>query len=100
MLIRDELIDQAYIRDRTDGFDEVRRIAAIYWPQKVEEITGVPAGRPSSTPRGCWERAAHPMILTSRGPEQQSQGVNNTLAYINIALALGAVGRRSAATAV
>ncbi len=33
------------------------------------------------------------MILTARGPEQQSQGVNNTLAYINIALALGAVGR-------
>src|SRR4029077_12161319 len=41
-------------------------------------------------------RAAHPMILTARGPEQQSQGVNNTLAFINIALALGAVGRPGA----
>ena len=29
------------------------------------------------------------MMLTARGPEQQSQGVNNTLAFINLALALG-----------
>src|SRR5207302_1204923 len=35
------------------------------------------------------------LILTARGPEQQAQGVNNTLAYINIALALGAVGELS-----
>ena len=45
VLIRDELIDQAYIRERTEGFDEVRRLAAIYWPQRVEEITGRPGSR-------------------------------------------------------
>jgi assimilatory nitrate reductase catalytic subunit len=92
VLIRDELIDHTYIRNRTEGFDEVRRLAAIYWPRKVEEITGVPEAAIVDTAR-LLGRAAHPMILTSRGPEQQSQGVNNTLAYINIALALGAVGR-------
>ena len=39
------------------------------------------------------------MILTARGPEQQAQGVNNALAYINVALALGAVGKPAAASA-
>jgi len=92
VLVRDNLIDPSFIRDRTDGFEEVRRIAAIYWPERVEEITGVPAEDVVDTARRLGT-AAHPMILTSRGPEQQSQGVNNTLAYINIALALGAVGR-------
>jgi assimilatory nitrate reductase catalytic subunit len=92
VLIRDNLIDSAFIRDRTDGFDEVRRIAAIYWPERVEQITGVPEAAVVETARQLGT-AAHPMILTSRGPEQQSQGVNNTLAYINVALALGAVGR-------
>ena len=92
VLIRDNLIDPAFIRDRTDGFEEVRRIAAIYWPQRVEEITGVPEAAIVETARRLGT-AAHPMVLTARGPEQQSQGVNNTLAYINIALALGAVGR-------
>jgi assimilatory nitrate reductase catalytic subunit len=93
VLIRDDLIHQAYIRDRTEGFDEVRRLAAIYWPRRVEEITGVPEADIVETAR-LLGRAPHAMILTSRGPEQQSQGVNNTLAYINVALALGAVGRR------
>jgi assimilatory nitrate reductase catalytic subunit len=32
------------------------------------------------------------IVLTGRGPEQQTQGVNNALAYLNIALALGQVG--------
>jgi assimilatory nitrate reductase catalytic subunit len=35
------------------------------------------------------------MILTGRGAEQQSQGVNNVLAFINIALALGMPGKPS-----
>ena len=92
VLIRDNLIDSAFVRDRTDGFEEVRRIAAIYWPERVEEITGIPEAAIVDTARRLGT-AAHPMILTARGPEQQSQGVNNTLAYINVALALGAVGR-------
>jgi assimilatory nitrate reductase catalytic subunit len=33
------------------------------------------------------------MILTARGTEQQSHGVDNVLAFINIALTLGLVGR-------
>src|SRR5207248_1386834 len=38
-------------------------------------------------------KARSAMIMTARGVEQQSQGVNNTLAYINIALALGLMGK-------
>src|SRR5438874_4302617 len=33
------------------------------------------------------------MILTGRGPEQQSKGVDTVLAFINLALALGKVGK-------
>jgi len=92
VLIRDSLIDPTFIRERTDGFEELRRLVAIYWPERVEQITGIPEAAIVETARRLGT-SAHPMILTARGPEQQSQGVNNTLAYINIALALGAVGR-------
>ena len=92
VLIRDDLIDAAYIRDRTDGFEQVRQIAAVYWPENVEQLTGVPAAAVVEMAHQLGT-APHPMILTARGPEQQSQGVSNTLAYINIALALGAVGK-------
>jgi assimilatory nitrate reductase catalytic subunit len=95
VLIRDRLIDDAYIAARTEGFDEVRRLAASYWPERVEPITGVPAATIVDTARTLGQ-AARPMILTARGPEQQARGVVNTLSYINVALALGAVGKRGA----
>jgi assimilatory nitrate reductase catalytic subunit len=92
LLIRDDRIDHAYIRDRTEGFDEVRRTVAMYWPEHVERLTGVPEAALIEAAR-LLGTAPSAMILTARGPEQQAQGVNNALAYINIALALGAVGK-------
>ena len=94
VLIRERLIDIGYIADRTEGFDEVRRVVAAYWPERVEAITGVPQTAIIDVARQLGN-AAKPMILTARGPEQQSQGVTNALAYINVALALGAVGKPS-----
>jgi assimilatory nitrate reductase catalytic subunit len=93
VLIRDRLIDTAYIASRTEGFDEVQQLAATYWPERVERVTGVPEAEFVHTAR-MLGTAEHVMILTGRGPEQQAQGVNNTLAYLNIALALGQVGKR------
>jgi len=92
LLIRDNLIDRSYIRDRTDGFDEVRRTVAMYWPEHVERLTGVPEAALIDAAR-LLGTSPSAMILTARGPEQQVHGVNNALAYINIALALGAVGK-------
>lgn len=93
VLVRDGLLDRAYIDRRTEGFAAARAVAAAYWPGRVERITGVPEQQVV--------RAAHllgtaksAMVLSGRGAEQQAQGVNNTLALINIALALGLPGRR------
>ena len=38
-------------------------------------------------------RASNAIILTARGAEQQAQGVANVLSFINLALAMGRVGR-------
>ena len=93
VLIRERLIDTAYIASRTEGFDEVRQLAATYWPERVERLTGVPEATVVDVARRLGT-APRVMVLTGRGPEQQSQGVNNALAYINLALALGQVGKR------
>jgi assimilatory nitrate reductase catalytic subunit len=92
LLVREHLIDEEYIRERTEGFDEALRISAAYWPELVERVTGVPEAALAETAR-LLGAAEQPMVLSARGPEQQAQGVNNTLGYINLALALGAVGR-------
>jgi assimilatory nitrate reductase catalytic subunit len=92
ILIRDGLIDEEYIRERTEGFSEAKAVAATYWPDRVERITGVAEGRLIEAAHALGN-ARSAMILTARGPEQQSQGVNNALAFINLALALGLPGR-------
>jgi assimilatory nitrate reductase catalytic subunit len=92
VLLRDGLVDAAFVYARTAGFDRVRAVAAEYWPERVERITGVAEEALVRAARllGTARRA---MVLTGRGGEQQSQGVANTLAYINVALALGKAGR-------
>ena len=92
LLIRESLIDLSYIDTRTEGFDEVRQLAAAYWPERVEALTGVPQRQLIEAARTLGN-ARTSMVLTARGAEQQSRGVDNVLAFINIALALGKVGR-------
>jgi assimilatory nitrate reductase catalytic subunit len=85
-------VDQAYVDTRTSGFDEVRRVAAGYWPERVERRTGVPA----EDLRRLAERlgtAQRTIILTARGAEQHSTGTDTVSAWINLALALGLPGR-------
>ncbi len=90
--IRDRLIDEAYIAARTEGFDAVRRIAAAWWPDRTERTTGIPAERLTEVAH-LLGRTRRTLILTGRGPEQQSHGVDNVLSFINLALALGLPGR-------
>ncbi len=92
LMVRDEWIDEEFILGNTVGFEQVRSTAASYWPERVERITGVPEAQIIEAARMLGS-AKSAMILTGRGPEQQSQGVNNVLAFINIALALGLVGK-------
>ena len=98
VLIRDDLIDADYIRERTEGFEQVRSLVAAFWPERVERITGVPAAQLVQADR-MLGLAQPAMVLTGRGAEQQSNGVNNVLSFINVALALGKVGRPHSATA-
>jgi assimilatory nitrate reductase catalytic subunit len=92
ILIRDRLIDTDYIAARTEGFDSVRSVAATYWPERVEQITGVPQKQIEKA-ASILGYARKVILLTGRGVEQQAQGVANVSSIINIALALGAVGR-------
>jgi assimilatory nitrate reductase catalytic subunit len=86
------LLDPEFIADRTTGYEAVRRVAASYWPERVERLTGVPVTRLHEAARMIG-RARTAMILTARGAEQQSTSVDNVLAFINLALALGKAGK-------
>ncbi len=89
--VAEGLVDEEFITTRTSGFEAVRRLASSYWPDRVERITGVPVKQLVDAARALGE-APRAMVLTARGPEQQSKGTDTVLAFMNLALALGNVG--------
>lgn len=85
-------IDDSFCATRTLGLGEALAGAEPYTPERVEELAGVPAGalREAAAILVGADRAVY---LHARGSEQQTSGVVNVTAYINVALARGHAGR-------
>ena len=92
VMIVEGLLDEDYIASHTTDFELAKASAAAYWPGHAERVTGVPEAQIIRAAR-LLASARSAMILTARGAEQQAQGVNNALSFINVALALGLVGK-------
>jgi assimilatory nitrate reductase catalytic subunit len=86
------LVDRAYVAARTVGFEPLRRALARYEPAYVERVTGVALPELREAVRLMAE-SPRSMLLSGRGPEQQSKGSDTVVAFTNLMLALGKVGR-------
>jgi assimilatory nitrate reductase catalytic subunit len=86
------LIDRHYIAARTEGFDELRRHLVGIDTTFVERVTGVALDKQRRAVE-LLARAERSMLLSGRGPEQQSNGTATVLAFTNLMLALGKVGK-------
>jgi assimilatory nitrate reductase catalytic subunit len=91
--VLDARLDTEYLARRTTGFDEAWRIAATWWPERVERVTGVSVADQRAAVKLLAD-AENAYILTGRGTEQHSSGTDTVSAWINLALALGLPGRR------
>jgi assimilatory nitrate reductase catalytic subunit len=98
VVVAERLVDTAFLAERTTGYDDVVRSVAAWWPERAETVCGVPAEELRRVARRL--AAASPArggrgvyLLTGRGVEQSSQGTATVTATINLALALGLVGR-------
>ncbi|WP_333737331.1 molybdopterin oxidoreductase family protein [Streptomyces sp. IBSBF 2806] len=92
LIVAEGRVDEEYVRERTVGWEEARAAAMAHWPEYVERITGVSVPQLRETVRlFCEPEAA--MVLTARGPEQQSKGTDTVGAWINLCLATGRAGR-------
>jgi assimilatory nitrate reductase catalytic subunit len=94
VVIHEGLADAAYIAARTTGYDAVVRSVGSFWPERVQSITGVPAGLIRDTARRLADGATKggSYILTGRGVEQHVAGTDTATAAINLALLLGLPG--------
>ncbi|MEV7613721.1 molybdopterin oxidoreductase family protein [Streptomyces sp. NPDC089799] len=92
LVVAEGRTDEEFIAARTTGWAETRAAAMAHWPEHVERVTGVPVPKL----REAVELFCAPptgMVLTARGPEQQSKGTDTVSAWINLCLATGRAGR-------
>ncbi|MFE0648005.1 molybdopterin oxidoreductase family protein [Streptomyces sp. NPDC059534] len=92
LVVAEGRVDEEFVEERTDGWAAARAGAMAHWPEQVERITGV------SVPQlreavAMFCDAENAMVLTARGPEQQSKGTDTVGAWINLCLATGRAGR-------
>ncbi|MEU4082860.1 molybdopterin oxidoreductase family protein [Streptomyces aureus] len=92
LIVAEGRTDEEYVRDRTSGWEEARAAAMAHWPEYVERITGVSVPLLRQAVRMFCE-PGNAMVLTARGPEQQSKGTDTVGAWINLCLATGRAGR-------
>ncbi|WP_435241535.1 molybdopterin-dependent oxidoreductase [Streptomyces cucumeris] len=92
LVVAEGRVDEEFIARRTTGWAEARAAAMAHWPELVERITGVPVPELRRA-IGMFCDAENAMVLTARGPEQQSKGTDTVGAWINLCLATGHAGR-------
>ncbi|MEN2739908.1 molybdopterin oxidoreductase family protein [Microbacterium sp. X-17] len=92
LVLAEGLADLDYLQARTSGFDALRRSVSGWWPERVQEHTGVPVAQLREVARRL-ARGRDTYILTGRGVEQHVDGTDTATAAINLALVLGLPGR-------
>jgi len=91
VIIREGWADEDYIRERTEGFEELRASLASYTPERVSSLTGIPAGKIVEAAR-LYGRAKAASLVYAMGITQHVNGTNNVLALANLAMITGNVG--------
>ncbi len=92
VILTRDLHDKTFVEERTEGFDQFRDVVLGYTPEKVEEITGIPA----ETIVGMAEMyatAGSASILYTMGITQHSHGVDNVKSLANLAMLTGNLGK-------
>lgn len=92
VIIREGLHDQAFIAERTEGFEALAETVAAYTPERVEEITGIPADQLEAAAR-AYATAPSASILYSMGITQHTTGTDNVKSVANLAMLTGNVGK-------
>jgi len=92
VIIRDGLEDKEFIRERTEGFEELRQLVERYTPEAVEAITGVSRADIEAAAR-LFGEAKSACILYGMGITQHTTGTDNVKSVANLLLLTGNIGR-------
>lgn len=95
IILKEGWEDQEFIAQRTEGFDEWRKVVETYTPERVSQITGVPVEDLYTATR-LYATNKPSTIFYAMGITQHTVGHNNVLAIANLAMLTGNIGKPGA----
>jgi formate dehydrogenase major subunit len=96
VVLRDGLIDEKFIAERTEGFDELELLLANYSPEAVQEITGIPAADLEEAAH-IYGEARNACISWGLGVTEHKYGSEVAQLICGLALMTGKIGRAGSA---
>jgi predicted molibdopterin-dependent oxidoreductase YjgC len=95
VIIRENLVDQDFIKNRTENFEACAEAVADCTPEWAEKITGVPAADIEEAAK-IYGSAEHAAIYYTMGITQHTSGTDNVKTLANLALMTGNLGKPGA----
>jgi len=93
VILSEGLANEAFIRDRTEGFDAFAENLQPFSPEAMAPLCGIPAQTIREVAR-AYACASAAMILWGMGISQHVHGTDNARCLIGLALMTGQIGRR------
>ncbi len=94
IIIKEGWLDEEFVRNRTEGFEVLKKHVEEYTPERVQEISGVPAEQLRQAAE-MYARSAASSIVYCMGITQHTVGVDNVLALADLAMVTGQIGKPS-----
>ncbi len=91
VIISEGLHDEAFIAERTEGFEDLREAVAPFTPERVQEIAGIPADDLRTAAR-LYAQNKPAAILYAMGITQHTTGTDNVKSCANLAMLTGNMG--------
>ncbi|MGM0924334.1 MAG: assimilatory nitrate reductase catalytic subunit NasC [Bacillota bacterium] len=92
VLIEEDYIDHAFIRERVNSFEEVKEYVSSLDLEEIVQMTGVSADQIRLAAK-MFGQVESGMIFTARGVEQQTDGSAAVRNFLNILLVTGKIGK-------
>jgi formate dehydrogenase major subunit len=92
VFVNEGLIDEQFIAQRTEGFEELKKIVAGYTPEKVAEICHIRAEDLIAAAR-MYAKAGKAPIIYCLGVTEHSTGTEGVMSMSNMAMMVGKRGR-------
>ena len=92
VIVREGLVDEAFVRDRTENFAALAKTVGDYTPERASKICGIAPDRIEELGRTIG-RSKATLIFWGMGISQHTHGTDNARCLIALCLMTGSVGR-------